>query len=49
MYNIQRTFRKVYLLRNIYINEHTAGVGADSSRPTIIHNPTNTPQGLFSA
>ena len=23
MYNIQRTFRKVYLLRNIYINKHT--------------------------
>jgi len=33
----------------MYNSEHTAGVGADSSRPYIIHNPTNTPQGLFSA
>ena len=29
----------------MYNSEHSVGVGADSSRPTIIHNPTNTPQG----
>jgi len=33
----------------MYNSEHTVGVGADLSRPTIIHNPTNTPQGLLSA
>jgi len=33
MYNIRRTFRKVYLLHYIYINEHSVGVGADLSRP----------------
>ena len=44
---IQQTHHKVYSLRNI--SEHSAGVGADSSRPTIIHNPTNTPQSLFIA
>ena len=44
---IQQTHHKVYSVYNI--SEHTAGVGTDSSRPYIIHNPTNTPQGLFSA
>ena len=33
----------------MYNSEHTVGVGADLSRPTIIHNPANTPQGLFIA
>ncbi|WP_276697295.1 hypothetical protein [Prevotella pallens] len=33
----------------MYNSEHSVGVGADSSRPTIIHNPTNTPQSLFIA
>ena len=33
-----------------YISTNTPpGVGADLSRPYIIHNPTNTQQGLFSA
>ena len=47
MYNIRRTFRKVYLLRKIYINEHTVDVGADSSRPTIIKKKhIQTPQNV---
>jgi len=33
----------------MYISEHTVGVGADSSRPYIIHSPTNKLKGLFSA
>ncbi|WP_455060387.1 hypothetical protein [Prevotella pallens] len=44
---IQQTHHKVYSLHNI--SKHTVGVGADLSRPTIIHNPANTPQGLFIA
>jgi len=31
----------------MYNSKHT--VGTDSSRPYIIHNPTNTQQGLFIA
>jgi len=38
-----------HFLRHYHINKHSVGVGADSSRPTIIHNPTNTQQGLFIA
>jgi len=33
----------------MYNSEHTVGVGADLSHPYIIHNPANTPQGLFIA
>ena len=47
--NIHRTLRKVYLLHKMYNSKHSVDVGANSSRPTIIHNPTNTPQGLFIA
>ena len=47
MYNIRRTFRKVYLLRKIYINEHSESVGADLSRPTIIKKKhIQTPQNV---
>jgi len=28
----------------MYNSEHTVGVGAELSHPTIIHNPTNTQQ-----
>ena len=44
---IQQTHHKVYSVHNI--SKHTVGVGADLSRPYIIHNPTNTPQSLFIA
>jgi len=47
--NIHRTLRKVYLLHKMYNSEHPVDVGADLSRPYIIHNTTNTPQGLFIA
>jgi len=47
--NIHRTLSKVYLLHKKYNSKHSVGVGVDLSRPYIIHNPTNTPQGLFSA
>ncbi|EGQ11881.1 hypothetical protein HMPREF9144_2817 [Prevotella pallens ATCC 700821] len=36
-------------LRHYHINKHSVDVGADLSHPYIIHNPTNTPQGLFIA
>jgi len=39
----------VYSLHKCITANIPQGVGADSSRPYIIHNPTNTPQGSFIA